>query len=42
MKTETKEEVKSKLVETEEKAGEIKSKVIFGIGLVSLSLLILP
>jgi hypothetical protein len=37
-----KEEVKPKLVETEEKAGEIKSKVVFGMDLVSLSLLISP
>jgi hypothetical protein len=35
IKTELKEEVKPKLMETEEKAGEIKSKVVFDMDLVS-------
>jgi hypothetical protein len=42
IKTEIKGEVKPKLFEKEEKAGEIKSKVMFGIDLVSLSLLVSP
>lgn len=40
IKKELKEEVKPKLVETEEKAGEIKSKVVFDMDRVSRSLLI--
>jgi hypothetical protein len=38
IKTELKEEGKPKLIKTEEKAGEIKSKVVFDIFITNLTL----